>query len=412
MPNIDLPETIKRITFSDEIWEWLDLLGDAVFMTMKETMLHEDFRRDTPYKELLVRAANKDLSTLDAIYILLRCELIHQASAQLRLFCEGLITLRYIAQDPDSRADQFSAYADIDAYERADALLEFERNGADPQHVIRVEAFRQKLTEKYRQLRPRYSFTDNKGKQRRFKNWCNKSIADQANECGHDLVRLYNLVYKAMSSYVHGSAWSMRRQLAYSRIHYRPDIVLNDIATIVRITIIVWAEFAKFWDAQLGWNLVQATRAFPERLAELDAKHFPTSRDKRAGEHKSPAPKGKRTRATRESTGMQSGNLAEHPAPRDAGRTFETPDTVFSSVDEFISSMREELPVLRAGAIIARAFGDKQRLAEAERLIAFLEDTEKLRERMKSHARSDGSVHFGFTPAAWARFNEYKKRGK
>ena len=317
-----------------------------------------------------------------------------------------------MAQDAAARADQFLAYADIEAYEHASALLEFEKNRANPEHVTQLEAFRQKLTPAYNQLKPKYTFTDGRGKQRRFRNWCDKSIAVQASECGDDLIRLYRLVHKQMSAYVHGSPWSLRRQLAYSRVHYRADVVLNDVATIVRTAIVVWAEFAKFWDAQLGWDLTRSTRALAERLAELDAKHFPTNQDNRAGKHKSSLSKGKRRIKTSRNTGFHSENLAEHQGPRGTGPTFETPETVFSSVEEFIASMREELPVLRAGAIIARALGDKQRLAEAERLIAFLEDTDKLREHLKSHTRSDGSVHFAFTPEAWARFNEYKKTGK
>lgn len=88
------------------------------------------------------------------------------------------------------------------------------------------------------------------------------------------------------------------------------------------------------------------------------------------------------------------------------------PKTVFGTVDECIASLREELPLLRLAAKMARARHDRKRLAEAERLIAFLEDTEKMRAHLQSLAKPDGSVHFAFTPEAWARFNEYRRTGK
>ncbi len=275
MRGIDLPETINRITFPEEVWEWLDLFGDASYATQKEAACHEDFRRDNPYRDVLVRTINKDKSTLTAIYVLLRCECIHQAAAHVRLLCNNLITLRYIAQDPESRADQFLGYAQIETYELANALIEWERNRADHRHVARLEAFAKEVAPAYQQSRPRYTFIDPRGRQRPFSNWCNKAIAVQARECGRDVARLYELVFKQMSSYVHGSAWSLRRQLAYSARHYRPDVVLNDVATILRTAIVVWVDWAKFCDEQLGWNLMPVAREIAEKLKHLDAKHFP-----------------------------------------------------------------------------------------------------------------------------------------
>jgi hypothetical protein len=197
MSRINLEETVKGITFTDAVWEWLDLLADVILATREEVALHEDILLDTPYKSLLVHATNKDLSTLDAIYVLLRFELIHQASAHVRLLCEGLITLSYISRDSAARADQFLAYGDIETYERTTALLDFESARADPRHVRNLEAFRWRITEAYKQAKPRYTFTNRNGKQRPFTNWCNKSTADQARECGNGLVRLYGVIYRA-----------------------------------------------------------------------------------------------------------------------------------------------------------------------------------------------------------------------
>jgi hypothetical protein len=84
--------------------------------------------------------------------------------------------------------------------------------------------------------------------------------------------------------------------------------------------------------------------------------------------------------------------------------------TVFASVDECIADLREALPTLRMVETLARARQDGKRLAETKRLIAFLEDTEALRERLKASAKPDGSIQFSFTPEAWARFNEHRKQ--
>ena len=41
MPRIDISETIKRIDFPREVWEWLDLFGDIVAITQRDAMLQE-----------------------------------------------------------------------------------------------------------------------------------------------------------------------------------------------------------------------------------------------------------------------------------------------------------------------------------------------------------------------------------
>jgi hypothetical protein len=412
VPRIDLPETCRRITFTEEIWEWLDLFGDLVVATKNEADLHEDFRGDTPYKRVLLHATAKDLGCLDAIYFLLRFELIHQASAHVRLLCEGLITLSYIAKDPAVRAEQFQAYADIEASELASALLEFDKNRANPKAVAGVDALRQTLKPKYDQLRPKYTFVNGRGKARAFRNWCDKTIGDQARECGDDLARLYRLVHKQMSAYVHGSAWSLRRQLAYSRAHYRAEVVHVDVATIVRAATVVWLEFAKFWRAQLGRDLARSAIEFAERLEDLDEKHFILGV---GAQHETSGPsiakqEGEKRGVT--SAEAQPENPSEHSRAPSDPENLETPEMFFSSVEECIASLREVLPELRAGKIVARALGDKKRMAEAERLIAFLQDTDRIRDRFKSSATPDGSVRFTFTPEAWAKFSEWKRTRK
>ena len=276
MNRIDLSETIKRITFPEKVLEWLDLFGDVAGVTQKEAFYQDEiFIASTPFEKLLLYSINKDLSTLNAIYILLRCEFIHQATSHVRLFCESFISLKYISIDPEARSKLFWGYSDIEAYEIASSINKWDRDKARPENIERMDSFINSISEKYRKAKGIYTFTDRKGRKRPFSNWCNKSIARQARECGPEFSRLYELVYKQMSSYIHGSSWSLRRQMSYSRIHYQPDIVLNDIASIIRTALVVWVEWAKFCVHNLNWRLSESVIDLPERIDALDSKHFP-----------------------------------------------------------------------------------------------------------------------------------------
>jgi len=276
MPRIDIIETIKLIDFPEKVWEWLDLFGDIVGATQLEAIYQDrDFLADTPFKKILLCTINKDLSTLNTIYFILRCELIHQASSHVRLFCESLITMKYMSLDPGERSDLFWGYSDIEAYRVTSSMLEWERDKAKDIQVKKVESIFESIKEKYEVARLKYSFIDKNNKRRPFINWCNKSIADQAAECGPEFHRLYDLVYKQMSSYIHSSAWSLRRQISYSRAHYDSDIVLNDIVTIIRTALVIWVEWAKFCIFTLGWRLQETLLNLPNRIDELDYRHFP-----------------------------------------------------------------------------------------------------------------------------------------
>jgi hypothetical protein len=274
--RIDISETIRRIDFSETVWEWLDLFDDIVVKTHTEaTYQDQTFLADTPFKKILLCSINKDLSSLFAIYFLLRCELIHQASSHIRLLCESLITMKYISLDPESRSNLFWGYADIEAYKISSSILQWERQTANPFHVDRLQTVKDSLLEAYVQAKQVYTFADRKGRRKPFSNWCNKSMASQASECGTGFRRLYELVYKQLSSYIHGSAWSLRRQVSYSRKHYRSDVVLNDVAAIIRIALVVWVEWAKFCVEVLGWRLTDTIMDVPKTLEEMEAKHFP-----------------------------------------------------------------------------------------------------------------------------------------
>jgi hypothetical protein len=275
MSRVNLEETIRRVDFPESVWEWLDFYGEIVGLCQQEALYQDSiFVADTQFKQLLVRAINKDLSTLNSIYILLRCEMIHQASSHVRLLCESLITLKYISLDKKTRAKSFLDYSDIEAYEIANSILEWEQEKADPVYVQRLLDVKDNLAEKYNVALKHYTFTDKKGRNKKYYNWCNKGISSQASDCGSEFVRLYELVYSQMSSYIHGSAWSLRRQMAYSRNHYQADVILNDIAAMIRTTIVVWVEWAKFCVENMDWRLSPILSDISQRLDILERKHF------------------------------------------------------------------------------------------------------------------------------------------
>jgi hypothetical protein len=251
MPRIDYAETIRRVELPERIWRWLDLLGDAIGATQEVGLRHENYVADTPYKKLLVISGNKQIANLNAILYLLRCEMIHQAAAHVRLFCEGLITVTFIARDPETRATRFWGYSDIDAFNVASAMLEAVKGSGHRDAIAGLERFLGTARPKYESLKPSYTFIDKRRRPRPFSNWCNMSVRQQAEECGSEMEALYRLVYTQMSAYVHGSAWSLRRQLAYSRAHYDEDVVHNDVATVVRTALGVWLEWARFCDGEL-----------------------------------------------------------------------------------------------------------------------------------------------------------------
>jgi hypothetical protein len=210
--------------------------------------------------------------------MLLRCEYIDVAAAQVRVLCDALITLSFVAKDPLPRAALFWDYYTIEAFETASAMGELERGRAKPEHLAAMEIWLAERRAEYERLRPRYTYVArkgrDKGKTRPFKNWCNFPVRDQAKECGADLERLYRLVYKQMSSYIHCTAFSLRRQAAYSGKHYDVGVVHCDIAMLVRTTGLVWIEIAKFLSDKLGWNLMGQAAGFAEASERLDEQHF------------------------------------------------------------------------------------------------------------------------------------------
>jgi len=125
--RIDLEETIARVDFRREIWAWLDLVGEMIAVTQEEALERErTFVATTPHQHLLRRFINREIGSLNAIYALLRMELVYQAAAHIRLFCENVITLRYILLDPNERSKAFSDYAALDAYKIGKAYLQWE----------------------------------------------------------------------------------------------------------------------------------------------------------------------------------------------------------------------------------------------------------------------------------------------
>ena len=258
MRRVDFAATLAGIDLPDEIWNWLDLLGTVIRDTDIEARLREkSFVPDTPFRSVLQGGVQSHLSGLQAVYALLRMELVSQAAGQARLLCEGVITLRYISEVPDERAATFLEYAAIEAYEAADGLIEWDAATGDPEPVAAVAALRDSHRPRYDTLRRAYQFTDRNGKTRNYINWANRSIADMAHV--HQTTRrLYGLIYRQLSSYVHGSAWSFRHLPAYRPASYDANIVLADVAQVTLGTLAVWQAFADFCDEQLGWHLAPA----------------------------------------------------------------------------------------------------------------------------------------------------------
>jgi Family of unknown function (DUF5677) len=117
---------------------------------------------------------------------------------------------------------------------------------------------------------------DKTGKDRPFRNWCNKSIADMARET--DSARLYHLVYGQTSPYVHGSAWSLRTVGAFTTRGYDARRALIDTSTLIRVALGVWFEWAAFCDQELGWTLRLGRDELKERLDELQTALDATTR--------------------------------------------------------------------------------------------------------------------------------------
>jgi len=271
--RIDIVRTIESAPITDETWEWLNLIGYILTNTQTQAAVHDKnaewFASDDDYKRVLVRVIAKDINTLGAIFMALRCEWTHQAAALVRTLCESLITLRYIAQDKKARSRLFLGYAVIEQYKAATTLLQWDAARAKPEHVQQMKAFKAEISEKYETACLTYTFEDRTHKRRPFYNWCNKKLDQMAQETESD--RLYRLVYGQTSPYVHGSAWSLRNVGALTARGYDARRALIDTSTIMRATLVVWFEWAAFCDQELGWTLATGFPPLKERLDELQA---------------------------------------------------------------------------------------------------------------------------------------------
>jgi hypothetical protein len=271
MTRIDLENTIARVEFSTEIWEWLDLVGEMVSITQEEALEQErGFVAATPYQNLLRRFINREIGSLNAIYALLRMELVYQAAAHIRLFCENVITLRYILLDPDERTRAFLDYSAVDAHKIGEAYLQWESQTAKRQHVKAMKLQEEEFKKHFAKVRERYTYVTRNKKAREFKNWCNLSIKKQADECGIEMQKLYAIGYRQLSAYVHGSAWALRRQEAYIRKSYDQTVVMIDFANLTRMLLAIWIEWLKIMSQELGWQALGHAHSIVDRCNELD----------------------------------------------------------------------------------------------------------------------------------------------
>lgn len=272
MARIDLEKTIAQVEFSPEIWEWLDLVGEMVSITQKEALEQErSFVAVSPYHNLLRWFINREIGSLNAIYLLLRMELVYQAAAHIRLLCENVITLRYILLDPEERTRAFLDYSAIDAYKIGETYLHWESQTAKPQHIKKMKSQQEEFKKRFEKVHDRYTYvTRKKKKTKEFKNWCNLSLKEQADECGIEMQKLYAIGYRQLSAYVHGSAWALRRQEAYISKNYDQTVVMIDYANLTRMLLAVWIEWLKIMSQELGWQALGNAHSIVERCNELD----------------------------------------------------------------------------------------------------------------------------------------------
>jgi hypothetical protein len=159
--RVDIARTIDSVPLSDEAWEWLNLIGYVISVTQDHARAQDAnagwFATYENYKWILVSVIAKDINTLSAIFIAIRCEWTPQAAALLRMLCESLITLRYIAQDKVARSKQFIGYAAIDEFRIVESLLRWEAQGAKPEHVAKLEAPKAASATRYEAARAAYS---------------------------------------------------------------------------------------------------------------------------------------------------------------------------------------------------------------------------------------------------------------
>ena len=271
--RIDIGRTIDSVPLTDETWEWLNLIGYAMTLAQTQARAHDAntawFESYDDYKRILVSVIAKDINTLGAIFMALRCEWTHQAAALLRTLCESLIMLRHIAQNKTARSKQFLGYAAVEEYKVVESFLRWDAAHSKPEHVANMEALKTTITAKYDAARATYTFKNKKGKERPFSNWCNKKIFDMAKDT--DSERLYGLVYSQTSAYVHASAWSLRAVGEFSRRGYNARRALIDTSMLIRATMVVWFEWAAFCDKELGWTLHTNFVDLRERLDKLQS---------------------------------------------------------------------------------------------------------------------------------------------
>jgi len=271
LARIDLEKTIAQIEFSSEILEWLDLVGEMVSITQKEALEQErSFVAVSPFHNLLRWFINRDIGSLNSIYLLLRIEQVYQAAAHIRLLCENVITLRYILLDSDKRTRAFLDYSAVDAHKIGETYLQWESQTAKPQHVKRMKRQQEEFKERFEKIRDRYTYVTRSKKTKEFRNWCNLTLKKQADECGIEMQKIYSIGYRQLSAYVHGSAWALRRQEAYIGKSYDQTVVMIDFANLTRMLLAIWIEWLKIMSQELGWQALGYAQSIVDRCNELD----------------------------------------------------------------------------------------------------------------------------------------------
>ena len=258
MEREDFIKKIENLNFSREIWNWIDVFGEIYTITLKAGGYPKsDFVPTNSYENVLYLIISRDVSHLAVIYTLFRIEHTDQAAAITRLFLEDLITLKYISLDKITRSEQFLNYSIVEEYEIILKYEEWEKDIVIPEDLVKLKDYRKSIEKEYLSKRPMFEYKTKKGKLEKYSNWCNKNLYEMSKECGPEYERLYNIIYKQASSYVHGTGWSLRHRSDLSAKNYSSKTVLFIYTNITRMITAVWIDWSILVKSELGWNFTQ-----------------------------------------------------------------------------------------------------------------------------------------------------------
>lgn len=133
------------------------------------------------------------------------------------------VTAHYITLLPQERSSQYILFEHVLNKQAMDICNKY-RKSNDPSWRVPMEIEWQEkwadkeheINSKFSEVRPKFTFTDRKGKEHLFQNWSGKSIRDLADEVQHK--EAYDTFYSDLSSFTHGDV-----RLANRFLRIQPD---------------------------------------------------------------------------------------------------------------------------------------------------------------------------------------------